>query len=173
MANIAQALKAEIVRLSRKEVKGAILPLKSANAKLRMTNAALKEQIAALERALMQVQAQSRGVAAPAGSAELDTKARITSKGIRSLRKRLGISGEQLGKLLAVSPQAVYAMENKTGSLKLRKNTRAALLGIRNLGAREAKARLAELKASTRPAKNKDRGAAKKPAKATKKGRKN
>jgi DNA-binding XRE family transcriptional regulator len=172
MANIAQALKAEIVRLSRKEAKAAVMPLKRANAKLKQANAALKERIAGLERTLMQVQAQSRGVAAPIEAAGIGAKARITGKGIRSLRKRLGVSGEELGKLLGVSPQAVYAMENKAGAIRLRKSTRAAVIGIRNLGAREAKARLAELEASAKPAKNRDRGAARKPAKATKKPRK-
>jgi len=152
MSNLTQALKAEIVRLSRKEAKAAVIPLKRANAKLKQPNAALKEKISAIERDLMQVQAQNRGVAPPAGSTDSDTKARITGKGIRSLRKRLGVSGEEFGKLLGVSPQAVYAMENKAGSLKLRKITRAALLGIRNLGAREAKARLAELKAPAKTA---------------------
>jgi DNA-binding transcriptional regulator YiaG len=152
MSNIVMALKAEIVRLSRKEVKAAVIPLKKANAKLRQSNAALRERMEALENALARAQALSRGVAVPAGSAETDTKARITGKGIRSLRKRLGVSGEQLGKLLGVSLNAVYSMEKNAGALRLRKSTRAAVLGIRNLGAREAKARLAELKAPAKKA---------------------
>jgi len=147
MSNLTQVLKAEIVRLSRKEAKAAVLPLKRANARLKQSNAALKEQLAALERALKQVQAQSRGGAVPAGSTEVDTKARITGRGIRSLRKRLGVSGEDLGTLLGITPNAVYSLEKKAGALRLRKSTRAAVLGIRDFGAREAKARLAELKA--------------------------
>ncbi len=50
MPNIANALKAEITRVSRKEIKSAVDPVRKAAAKLRSDVAELKRQIALLEK---------------------------------------------------------------------------------------------------------------------------
>ena len=71
-------------------------------------------------------------------------KARLTSKGIRSLRNKLGLSQAGFAKLVGVTTHAVFLWENKEGALSLRDKTKAALLSIRGLGAREAKQKLAE-----------------------------
>ena len=70
---------------------------------------------------------------------------RISGKGVRSLRQKLGLSQEAFAKLVGVSPNCVYQWESKPGMLRLRANTRAAVLAARGLGAREAKAKLAEM----------------------------
>ena len=46
---------------------------------------------------------------------------------------------------MGVSPNAVYQWEHKSGMLRLRSKTRAAVMAVRELGAREAKAKLAEM----------------------------
>ena len=72
-------------------------------------------------------------------------KARFTSKGIQSLRKKLRLSQADFGKLLGATPHAVYLWEKKVGALNLRDKTKAAILSIRGLGATEAKEKLEEL----------------------------
>lgn len=52
------------------------------------------------------------------------------------------LSADLFGKLLGVSGPAVYAWENRNGPLRARQTTRTAILSIRALGAREAKAKL-------------------------------
>ena len=49
------------------------------------------------------------------------------------------------GKLLGTTPGAVYLWEKKIGALNLRDKTKAAILSVRGLGAREAREKLAEL----------------------------
>jgi len=72
-------------------------------------------------------------------------KARFTSRGISALRKKLRLSQADFGKLLGATPHAVYLWEKKIGALNLRDKTKAAILSIRGLGAKEAKEKLAEL----------------------------
>jgi DNA-binding transcriptional regulator YiaG len=61
---------------------------------------------------------------------------------MRSLRRKLRLSADFFGKLLNVSGPAVYQWEKRNGPLRVRPTTRAAILSIRNLGTREAKAKL-------------------------------
>jgi DNA-binding transcriptional regulator YiaG len=67
----------------------------------------------------------------------------VNRQGIRSLRRRLGLTQTQLAKLLGVSNLTVSGWERGKGKLQLRARTRAAILSARGLGAREAQARLA------------------------------
>lgn len=62
---------------------------------------------------------------------------------IRHSGGALGGGGLAIGGL--VTAQAVYLWERKPGMLKLRETTKAALLAVRGIGAREAKARLAAM----------------------------
>ena len=146
MGNIARVLKAEISRISRKEVKTAIGGIAESARGLKKSVAALKRRVAFLEKEnkrLMATQAKQRP-AAPAIPAEEGKRARLTSKGIRSLRNRLRLKRPAFARLLGTTAQTVYLWETKEGALKLRDKTKAALLSIRGLGAREVKRRLAQ-----------------------------
>jgi len=88
---------------------------------------------------------KEKPVSAPEASEETK-KARITSTTIRSLRNRLGLSQADFGKLAGVTTGAVYLWENKEEPLNLREKTKAALLSIKGMGAREAKERIARAK---------------------------
>ncbi|MCU0595704.1 MAG: hypothetical protein MUC98_09620 [Desulfobacterota bacterium] len=76
---------------------------------------------------------------------EKGQKARFTSKGVLALRKKLRLSQADFGKLLGTMPGSVYLWEKKMGALNLRDKTKAAILSVRGLGAREAKEKLAKL----------------------------
>lgn len=152
MSNVAKALKAEISRISRKEVKNVTGPIAKLNIDLKKIVADLKRRLAALEkenkRLLAGVKKEKAGEA-PEPSEETK-KARITSRTIRSLRSRLGLSQADFGKLAGVTTGAVYLWENKEGPLNLREKTKAALLAIKGMGAREAKGKVAEGEAGSR-----------------------
>jgi DNA-binding transcriptional regulator YiaG len=152
MPNIAQALKAEIVRISRKEVKASIGPLHHSNVNLRKTVKDFKARIAALEADNKRLQSMNKTLSAahkPGVESEVAQRARITSKGVRKLREKLGLTQDSFAKLLGVTMQAVYAMEHKSGRFKLRPATLAHLISVRAMGKREAKKRLEELGASS------------------------
>jgi transcriptional regulator with XRE-family HTH domain len=74
------------------------------------------------------------------------------------------VTQAQFARLAGVTSQAVYQWERggARGKLGLRKQTAAALAGLRDLGVREAKARLAVPK--TPPVRSKKRAKARRPA---------
>jgi DNA-binding transcriptional regulator YiaG len=144
MSHIAQVLKSEIVRLSRKEVKSAVNPLRSSNFLLRKNVAELKKRVGALEtenKRLSVIAQKEQARVSP----DLVEKVRITSKGVRILRTKLGLSQDSFAKLLGVSSQAVYSMEHKQGRLRLRQGTLSNMISLRGIGKREAKRKLEEI----------------------------
>jgi len=58
----------------------------------------------------------------------------------------LRLSQADFGKLLGTTAHSVYLWEKKDGALSLRDKTKAAILSIRGLGAREARTKLGEAK---------------------------
>ena len=153
--NIAQVLKAEIARISKKETKALGAPTRSAAIQLKKTVASMKKRLASLEKANNQLQKQVAELVAcqPKPQEEEGTKVRVLGKGIKSLRRKLKLTREEFGKLAGVSSHAVYLWEGKSGALKLRDATRKAILSVKGLGAREAKARLAEMGTADKPVK--------------------
>jgi DNA-binding transcriptional regulator YiaG len=145
MGNIAEVLKAEITRVSRREVKAAIKALVKSNTSLKRTVADLKRRLTEFEKDNRRLKAKEKKEqsAEPEKTAEESKKARLTSKGIRSLRSKLGLKRPDFAKLVGTTAQTVYMWERKGGALRLRENTKAAILAVRDLGAREAKKRLA------------------------------
>lgn len=147
MSTFAKSFKDEVTRLARKEAKAAVAPIRKPAGATRSALADLKRRVAALEKETRRL---STLVASLSANQEQGTKnqepgasrARITGKGMRSLRRKLRLSADLFGKLLNVSGPAVYAWEKRNGPLRVRQSTRAAILSIRTLGAREAKARL-------------------------------
>jgi hypothetical protein len=53
------------------------------------------------------------------------------------------LTGKQFASLLGVTSKIVYQWEKQEGPLRIRNTTRSAVLSIRGLGAKEAKAMLA------------------------------
>jgi DNA-binding transcriptional regulator YiaG len=148
MSNVEKILKTEIARISRKEIKAAIGEIGKSQAGLRKTVVDLKKRVASLEKENKRLVAGARKqdafyVEKPSEASE--KAARLTSKGVRSLRNRLGLTQAEFAKLAGTSTHSVYLWEKKEGPLKLRDKTREALLSIRELGAKEAKTRIDEV----------------------------
>jgi DNA-binding transcriptional regulator YiaG len=148
MSNVVKILKAEIARISKKEAKSATQAIGKSNTWLRKTVADLKKRLVLLEKENKRLVGTLRKyqVAQPEKPDHGEgAKARFTSRGIRALRKKLRLSQADFGKLLGTTPHAVYLWEKKIGALNLRDKTKAAILSIRELGAKEAREKLAEL----------------------------
>ena len=142
MSTFANQLKSEISRLAKKEVRAEVQALKKASTAYRGEIAALKRRIAGLE---SQVKKLGKGagrakvvVAEEVGSTE---GLRFRVAGFASLRKKLGISAAEMGKLLGVSAQSVYHWE--TGKTKPRASQLTAIAAVRKLGKRAVAAKLA------------------------------
>ena len=149
MPNIAAALKAEISRVARKELRAETVALRKAAASQRAEIASLKRRVQELE-GQVKTLARAASRSSPAASSapvELDPEAsglRFRAEGMANNRKRLGLSAQDFGLLIGATGQSVYAWEQ--GKSKPRAKSLAAIAALRGLGKREVVARLAVLK---------------------------
>ncbi len=114
MPNLAALLKIEITRLARRELRASLAQSKRLQAQHRKHIAALRRQIAALEKGLAMLARQAKAKARFTANAE-PPKGRFVAKGLVSMRKRLGLSAADLGKLVGVTGQTIYNWEAKKG----------------------------------------------------------
>ncbi|MGC1816294.1 MAG: helix-turn-helix transcriptional regulator [Casimicrobiaceae bacterium] len=143
MPNIGTVLKQEIARLSRREIRAQVQATKKASAQHRRDIALLKREVATLRRqvALLQRQAVRTPTAVPGESTT--RKLRFVAKGLRSQRKRLGLSAEDYARLVGVSAQSIYNWER--GRATPRAEQVSALAALRGMSKRMAAARLEQL----------------------------
>lgn len=142
MANFAGLLKTEISRIARKEARAETEALKKASAQNRSDIAALKRRLAEQDRLIAKL-GKSRPAAAVGKTAEESSQLRFRADGFASLRKKLGLSAADMGKLLGVSLQTIYHWEK--GQSKPRASQLQGIAEVRKLGKRDAAARLSEL----------------------------
>lgn len=143
MPNIATALKQEIGRLARKELRSETDSLKKAVAAYRHEIAEMKRRIETLERQQKKV-VKAIPTKAPE-DAEDNSNLRFRAAGFSQHRKRLGLSAREMGLLLDASALSVYKWE--TGQARPRARHLQAIASIRKMGKREATKRLEELAA--------------------------
>ena len=144
MPNIASILKSEIARVARKEVRAETMGLKKAVSAGRAEIAALKRRIQALEQELRRLSKASAKAAPQAADEAPSRPVRFSAKGLATQRKRLGLSAEDCGHLVGASGQSVYNWE--AGAARPRPKLLPAIAALKNLGKREAAARLASLR---------------------------
>jgi DNA-binding transcriptional regulator YiaG len=142
MPNIASLLKTEIARLARKAVRAETGALKKAAGTYRSEIAALKRRTDALERQLRHTQKAppSERTSEPA---EANSGFRFSPKGLASHRKRLGLSANDMGKLLGASSQSVYKWES--GEARPRAANLPGIAAVRRLGRKDVAQILASL----------------------------
>ena len=148
MPNIAGVLKEEISRIARKQVRSETISLKKASSQYRRDIAQLKRHVSNLQRRMTLFEKQvPQNV--PSQVTEADAEGvRFTAKGLRSQRKRLGLSAADYGKLVGVGTQTIYNWESEIS--RPRKKQLPVLASLRNIGKREAQARLEQLSKSGR-----------------------
>ena len=138
MPNILSALKSEISRLARKEAKQVVAPVKKASANYRGLIAGLRKQLDALQKEVAALKrAAPKAGNALAGAQEPQGRFWITGKGVKALRKRLGLTQAQFGKLAGVSAVTVANWEARKGKVNLRKAAAGKLQGLRGMGKRD------------------------------------
>jgi DNA-binding transcriptional regulator YiaG len=148
MPNIAKVLREEITRISRHEAKVAIAPLRKSAAKMRPDVADLKNRLAIMEKEIKRLNLLVINLVStqpvPTEVPE-EGRAWISGKGVKSLRTKLGLTQEELGKLTGVTVGGVRFWERQSGMLKLKAASKAAIMAVRGIGKVEARKRLDEM----------------------------
>jgi DNA-binding transcriptional regulator YiaG len=150
MTTLAVALKDEIRRLARKEIKAATGTTSQAVAQFRREIAKLKRQTREQERKIAFLEAQERK---RLGKAETTAAAkeggRFSARSVKAQRQRTGLSAADYAKLVGVSGLTIYNWES--GKSRPRQQQLAALLAVRGIGKRQAQAKLAILNGRKSP----------------------
>jgi len=134
MTTLAAALKGEIRRLARKEIRTATQATAKAVAQHRREIAALKRQIREQEKRIASL---LNGKPAPK---PVDASVRFSARSVKAQRTRLGLSAADYARLVGVSPLTIYNWEH--GKSRPRKEQLAQLVAVRGIGKREALKRL-------------------------------
>ena len=158
MPNLAKVLKEEISRLSRKEAHNATASLAKNNATLRSRVAALRKEVSGLKAEQKRLSSALLKLARNTGLESPQDEFRMTSRGVRALRKKLRLTQVQFAALLGVSEQTVFMRESKGGQLEFRGGSEAVLRDVQNIDAAEARERLAKQARRTKTGKKRAKG---------------
>jgi DNA-binding transcriptional regulator YiaG len=145
MPNIAAVLKAEIVRLAKKESKATTAKLQRASVQHRNDIAKLKHLVGQQAREVIALRKQQ---GQPQADQEPEDNARFSARSVKAQRKRLGLSALDYGKLVGVSGLTIYSWES--GKSRPRKAQLDAFLAVRGIGKREAMAKLEEIESQAK-----------------------
>ncbi len=149
MTTLAVALKDEIRRLARKEVREQTGSTTQAVARYRREIAQLKRQSQKLEKKLAFLESQERKrIAAPEPMEDVEENARFSARSVEAQRRRTGLSAADYARLVGVSALTIYNWEH--GKTRPRKEQLAALVALRGIGKREAQAKLELLSNGTK-----------------------
>jgi DNA-binding transcriptional regulator YiaG len=144
--NIAAVLKDEIRRLAKREIKANTSSTKQAVAQYRRDIAQLKRAVQGQQKeiAFLKGQEQKRlGQPQTKDEDELEG-VRHSARSVRAQRKRLKLSAADFGKLVGVSGLTIYNWEHDR--VRPGKDNLAALVAVREMGRREALAKLEAMK---------------------------
>ena len=132
MGKFEAAIREEVGRQVRRELKQQLLPLEKEVRELRL----------AIRGQLRTAASKAETCAALDLSADADVvqKARIKAEQIRKLRRRLGVSQSQLATIMSVTPGAVAQWE--LSRITPRGKNREALVALRRISRRDVKAAL-------------------------------
>ena len=144
MPNIATALKDEIRRLAKKEIKAATGTTKQAVAQYRREITELKRQVKKQEKKITFLENRERERLEQPEAEGVAEGARFSARSVKAQRERLGLSAADYAKLVGVSGLTIYNWEH--GKSRPRKEQLAALVAVRGIGKREAARRLELLK---------------------------
>lgn len=143
MTDLANALKTEIARLARKELKAQLEPLKRSAAQFKAQLATLRDEVGALRRQIKALEKHSRQPAVKSSEVQKTARQRFTAKGFATMRTRLGISAENMGRLVGATGAAIHNWE--TGAAIPRQKYQEAIFALRGKGKREIKKMLEAL----------------------------
>lgn len=141
MASFVDALRDEVRRLARKEIKAETGTTAQAVARHRREIASLKRQLREQEKRVAFLESQERRrLAKPEVDVDESERVRFSARSVKAQRRRTGLSAADYGKLVGVSALTVYNWEQ--GKTRPRPQQLAALVALRGIGKREALAKL-------------------------------
>ena len=140
MPNIATALKEEISRIARKQVKSEVFALRKAATSHRKEIAELKRRAQSLEQSLRRLGRTSEAKRETVVDDDSSPR-RFSAKGLLSHRRRLGLSASDVGLLFGTTSQTVYNWEQ--GKSRPGIQHLPAIAALRTLGKRDAAAVIA------------------------------
>ena len=145
--NIAAALKSEIARVARKELRAETDTLKKAVMTQRHELAAMKRRMQAMERQLKATTRQTARVSKAVAPAEDERggQLRFSAERFAKQRQKLALSAAEFARILGVSSLSVYKWEQ--GKTRPRAAQLATIAKARKLGKKEARALLEQLPA--------------------------
>jgi DNA-binding transcriptional regulator YiaG len=145
VSTFAVALKDEIRRLARREIKAQTGRTTKAVAQYRREIAALKRRVSEQEKKIAFLEGQERK-RVPDAPASMNGSVRFSARSVKAQRRKVGLSADDYAKLIGVSSLTIYNWEH--GKSRPRQEQLSSLASIRGIGKREAQARLKLLKAS-------------------------
>jgi DNA-binding transcriptional regulator YiaG len=134
MSTFATQLKSEIGRIAKKETRAETSALKKSNAQFRSDIAALKRRLSELESLTKKLHKQIPQTR-PLEAANPTESLRFRVDGFAALRKKLGLTANEMGALIGVSGQSIYKWEQ--GKAKPRASQLKAISAVRKMGKRE------------------------------------
>lgn len=140
MSNLADALKQEIARIARKEIREHTSATKKGVTHHRRDIADLKRQVAALKREVSFLRSQEQKRVTRRPPVEAAEGKRFSPAWLQKHRQKVGMSAADYALLVGVHPITIYSWEQ--GKTKPRKEQLAALATVRKLGKRDAQKRL-------------------------------
>jgi DNA-binding transcriptional regulator YiaG len=142
MPNIAVVLREEIRRLAKREIKASTSSTKGAVAQFRRDIAELKRLVQGQQKEIVLLKEQEKNrPGQPQTQEENELEGvRHSARSVKAQRKRLKLSAADFGKLVGVSGLTIYNWESGKGRPK--KDNLAALVAVRQMGRREALAKL-------------------------------
>jgi DNA-binding transcriptional regulator YiaG len=144
MPNLATALKDEIRRLARKEIRAMTGKTARSVTQYRREIATLKRQLHEQDKKIASLASSRFEQAVHANTGDLNGSVRFSPRSAKAQRRRTGLSAADYGRLVGVSPITIYSWES--GTSRPRKQQFASLVALRGLGKREAATKLALLK---------------------------
>ncbi len=129
MSNIMMVLKSEIIRLARKEAKREMAPVRKIIASQRGLIADLRRQVNAMQKELIALK-KTAGAPKKNVLAKTEPEGRfwITGKGVKALRRKLGLTQAGLAHLAGVSLATIVNWEAADGKIPIRRKATAARL---------------------------------------------
>lgn len=141
MSTFVTAFKDQVVKLARAQVRQETGKLKKASAQHRRDIAALKRIIVSLQKQAKSSSSVKTDKPVEANIApEALENVRYSARSVKAQRQKLGLSAKDFGKLIGVTALAIYNWEQ--GKSRPREHHLAKFVAIRDIGRREAYARL-------------------------------
>ena len=142
MAKIEGVIKAEIMRLAKREVRAVFRPLKREVWQMSTKLSNLSKGMASLNRMAKEMHLEEKAKPKLEATPDEVKVSRLTPDRISRLRKKLGISQRELGLLTGATIGAVLSWEK--GKFRPKGEKKAVLVALRKLKKREVKKLVAE-----------------------------